>query len=131
VVTENNLVIVTGDGDDRTAHVVLSGRLAMSRLLEGDEAAHEVTEFIAQNYERYKSKPVERGELEQMTIVARWLRERTPDEGHVLYLNGPQLDPTAFIPELKEASSPVPLPTIGKGLSLNLVPFPAREGVRG
>ena len=106
VVTENNLVIVTGEGNDRTAHVVLSGRLAMSRLLEGDEAAREVGEFVAQNYDRYKSKPAERGELEQMTIVARWLRERTPDEGRLIYLSGPKLDPTTLIPELEETSSP-------------------------
>ena len=42
VVTENNLVIVTGAGDDRAAHVVLSGRLAMTRQLDSPEAAREV-----------------------------------------------------------------------------------------
>ena len=42
VVTENNLVIVTGEGGDRAAHVVLSGRLAMTRQLESAEAAREV-----------------------------------------------------------------------------------------
>ncbi len=39
VVTENNLVIVTGEGGDRAAHVVLSGRLAMTRRLKSEEAA--------------------------------------------------------------------------------------------
>ena len=96
VVTENNLVIVTGDGNDRAAHVVLSGRLAMTRRLENDESACEVREFVAANYERYQLKAVERGELEEMAIVARWLRERTPDEGRVVYLTGPYLDPTAL-----------------------------------
>jgi DNA polymerase-3 subunit epsilon len=96
VVTENNLVIVTGEGSDRAAHIVMSGRLAMTRRLESDEAAREVTEFVAGNYERYKSKAVERGELEEMTIVARWLRERAPDEGRLFYLSGPQLDPLAL-----------------------------------
>ena len=33
VVTENNLVIVTGEASDRAAHVVLSGRLALTRHL--------------------------------------------------------------------------------------------------
>ncbi|MGA6972509.1 MAG: hypothetical protein WBY93_12815, partial [Candidatus Binatus sp.] len=96
VVTENNLVIVTGEGAERAAHVVLSGRLALTRRLEGDEAAGETAEFVAANYERYKLKAVVRGELEEMTIVARWLRERTSDDGRLIYLNGPRLDPAAL-----------------------------------
>ena len=92
VVTENNLVIVTGTGTDRAAHVVLSGRLAMTRKLDSPEAADEVREFVLGNYERYKLKSVERGELEEMTIVARWLRERAYDEGRLIYLAGPHLD---------------------------------------
>ncbi|MGA7871062.1 MAG: exonuclease domain-containing protein, partial [Candidatus Binatus sp.] len=96
VVTENNLVIVTGKAGERAAHVVLSGRLAMTRMLESAQAAREVAEFVAGNYERYKSKPAERGELEAMAIVARWLRERAPDEGRVVYLTGPHLEPVAL-----------------------------------
>jgi DNA polymerase-3 subunit epsilon len=96
VVTENNLVIVTGQQADRAAHVVLSGRLAMTWHLETANAADEVAAFVAGNYERYKLKNVERGELEEMTIVARWLRERAPDEGRLIYLSGPQLDPAAL-----------------------------------
>ncbi|HYL58732.1 MAG TPA: exonuclease domain-containing protein [Candidatus Acidoferrales bacterium] len=100
VVTENNLVIVTGDADEpvhgRAAHVVLAGRLAMSRRLESSDAATEVAAFVADNYERYKAKPVERGELEAMTIVAQWLRERSPDEGRLVHLSGPHLDPAAL-----------------------------------
>lgn len=71
-------MIVTGDGKDRAAHVVLSGRLAMTRRLESEEAACELREFVAANYERYQLKAVERGELEEMTIVARWLRSARP-----------------------------------------------------
>jgi DNA polymerase-3 subunit epsilon len=96
VVTENNLVIVTGAGADREVHVVLSGRLAMTRCLESDEAADDVVQFVAGNYERYKLKAVERGELEEMAIVARWLRERSADEGRLIYLSGPRLDPVAL-----------------------------------
>jgi DNA polymerase III subunit epsilon len=97
VVTENNVVIVTGDGGDRAAHVVLSGRLATTRILDCENAAADVSAFVAENYERYKSKAVERGELEQMAIVARWLRERAPDEGRIHYLSGPQLEPAALL----------------------------------
>ena len=93
VVTENNLVIVTGETGDRAAHVVLAGRLAMTRHLGEANAAHEVAAFVAENYERFNLKPVERGELETMSIVARWLRERPSDEGRLIYLSGPQLDP--------------------------------------
>ncbi len=96
VVTENNLVIVTGEGADRAAHVVLSGRLAMTLILDRDEAAGETAQFVAENYERYKLKAVERGELEAMSIVARWLRERASDEGRLVYLTGPHLDPLAL-----------------------------------
>jgi len=93
VVTENNLVIVTGGASDRWAHVVMSGRLAMSRALDSTNVAREVSAFIANNFERYKLKPVERDELEPMTIVARWLKERSPDEGGVVFLAGAWLDP--------------------------------------
>jgi excinuclease UvrABC nuclease subunit len=96
VVTENNLVIVTGEAGERAAHVVLSGRLAMTRRLDSDEAATEVRAFVAANYERYKLKAVERGELEGMSIVARWLRERSSDEGRLIYLSGPGFDPAAL-----------------------------------
>jgi excinuclease UvrABC nuclease subunit len=93
VVTENNLVIVTGENGDRAAHVILAGRLAMTRMLDDAGAAQEVAEFVAGNYERFNLKPVERGELEAMSIVARWLRERPSDEGQLVYLSGPDLDP--------------------------------------
>jgi DNA polymerase-3 subunit epsilon len=96
VVTENNLVIITGDLQDRAAHVVLGGRLAMTTMLASADDAREVSVFIAGNYERFTLKPVERGELEAMSIVARWLRERAPDEGRLIYLNGPELDPATF-----------------------------------
>jgi DNA polymerase III subunit epsilon len=96
VVTENNLVIVTGEGSDRAAHVVLAGRLALTQMLDSSESAHDVVTFVAENYDRFKLKQVERGELESMSIVARWLRERAPDEGRLIYLNSPTLDPTAL-----------------------------------
>jgi DNA polymerase III subunit epsilon len=93
VVTENNLVIVTGGADDRWAHIVLSGRLALSRAMDSPGSAGEVSEFVATNYERLKLKAVERDELEPMKIVARWLKERSPEEGRVIYLSGAWLDP--------------------------------------
>jgi DNA polymerase-3 subunit epsilon len=96
VVTENNLVIVTGETGDRAAHVVLAGRLAMTRHLGEAGAALEVAAFVAENYERFNLKPVERVELETMSIVARWLRERPSDEGRLIHLNGPHLDPAAL-----------------------------------
>jgi DNA polymerase-3 subunit epsilon len=96
VVTENNLVIVTGAQAPCTAYVVLSGRLATARALDGADAAEAIAAFVADNFERYRARPIERGELEAMTIVARWLRERAPDEGRLIYLTGPRLDPAAF-----------------------------------
>jgi DNA polymerase III subunit epsilon len=96
VVTENNLVIVTGEGAQRTAHVVLSGRLALTRVLDGAGAAREIATFVEANYERFRARPVARGDLEPMTIVARWLRERGADEGRLIYLTGPRLDPSAL-----------------------------------
>jgi DNA polymerase-3 subunit epsilon len=96
VVTENNLVIVTGEQASRTAYAVLSGRLAMSRALDGPDAAEAIAAFVADNFERFRARPIERAELESMTIVARWLRERAPDEGRLVYLNGTRLDPEAL-----------------------------------
>ncbi len=97
VVTENNLVIVTGPDHDRAAHVVLSGRLAASRELYSRDDAAEIVRFVADNFETYKARPVSREELEPMQIVARWLRERHPDEGRLIHLYGPQLDISALI----------------------------------
>jgi hypothetical protein len=31
-----------------------------------------------------------------MQIVARWLRERTPDEGQLIYLSGPSIETCAI-----------------------------------
>jgi len=92
VVTENNLVIVTGTANDRAAHVVLSGRLAMTRQLESAQAAADIAHFITDNFDRYRARPVTRDELEPMMIVARWLRERG-HEGEVIHLSGPIFDP--------------------------------------
>jgi DNA polymerase-3 subunit epsilon len=92
VVTENNLVIITGSGEDRWAHVILSGRLAFSRALVSSEAVEEVRSFVANQFDRYRAKPVTRDELEPMQIVARWLRERAPDEGRVIHLTGSMME---------------------------------------
>jgi DNA polymerase-3 subunit epsilon len=89
VVTENNLIVITGEGADRMAYVVLSGRIALRRELGSPEAHVEIRNFVAANFERYRAKPVSRDELEPMQIVARWLRERTSEEGTILYLDGP------------------------------------------
>jgi hypothetical protein len=78
------------------AYVVLSGRLALVRELDSPAAASEIAAFVADNYERIRMRAVARGELEAMTIVARWLRERAPGDGHLIHLNGPQLDPAAI-----------------------------------
>lgn len=93
IVTENNLVIVAGTGASRVVHVVLSGRLALSQPLDSGDAADAVAAFVADNYERYRSRPVERNELEAMMIVARWLGERDRDDGRLIYLSGPKISP--------------------------------------
>ena len=111
VVTENNLVIVLGgppaeaaasangdnspppaSGEWSVAYVILSGRLALVREVDSPNAQSEVTQFVAQNYELYKLRPVVRGELEAMTIVARWLKERSPNDGKVIPINGAAFD---------------------------------------
>ncbi len=38
-------------------------------------------------------RAVTRDELEPMMIVARWLKERTPDDGRLVMLSRPTLDP--------------------------------------
>ncbi len=102
VVTENNLVIVVGGvvgaGASRLAHVVLSGRLALSQPLASPADAHAVAEFVAANYERYRARPVVREELDAMAIVARWLSERDSADGRLVHLRGPNLDPAALRP---------------------------------
>jgi hypothetical protein len=108
VITENNLVIVTGRDDDRAAHVVLSGRLVLTRKLDSPAAGAAVRAFVIQHFERYKAKPVTRDELEPMQIVARWLRERTPDEGRLIYLSGPDIETWAMEMGAEEGAAPRP-----------------------
>ncbi|HXW85143.1 MAG TPA: hypothetical protein VEJ86_12100, partial [Candidatus Binataceae bacterium] len=96
VVTENNLVIITGAARKRTAHVVLSGRLAKSTNLASEGAPEDLAGFVAENYERFRARPVARDELQKMTIVARWLKERASDEGRLVYLTGPRLERAAL-----------------------------------
>ncbi len=96
IVTENNLVIVTERDGDRAAHIVLSGRLAASREIRSLEDAREAARFVAENFESYKTRKVTREELEPMQIVARWLRERHPDEGRVIHLYSPRIETAAL-----------------------------------
>jgi excinuclease ABC subunit C len=110
VIIENNLVIVTGSDDDRAAHVVLSGRLALTRKLDSPVAGAEVRAFVIQHFERYKARPVTRDELEPMQIVARWLRERTPDEGRLIYLSGPNIETWALEMRAEEGAAGTALP---------------------
>jgi excinuclease UvrABC nuclease subunit len=98
VVTENNLVIVVGVGASMLAHVVLSGRLALTHALGEPGDARAVTEFVAANYERYRARPVVRDELDAMATVARWLSERDPADGQLVHLRGPILEPAALWP---------------------------------
>ncbi|HVA84478.1 MAG TPA: exonuclease domain-containing protein [Candidatus Binataceae bacterium] len=109
VVTENNLVIIIGEragaGASRLAHVVLSGRLALTRALGGAGDACAIAEFVAANYERYRARPVVRDELDAMAIVARWLSERDPADGRLVYLRGPVLEPAALWPPAVKAAA--------------------------
>ena len=120
VVKENNLVIVArardGEKPGGVAYVVLSGRLALTRELDDPASAEMVAAFVAENFERFAMRPVERGELEAMAIVARWLRERAADDGRLIYLNGPKLEPAAIraAAGIGEEASPGPL-RVGEG----------------
>jgi DNA polymerase-3 subunit epsilon len=92
IVTENNLIIAVGPENARKAYIVLSGRLAMMQTLEDSCALDRIAGFIQQNFEAYRARPVARAELDEMTIVARWLREREPGDGLLAYINGPNID---------------------------------------
>jgi DNA polymerase-3 subunit epsilon len=128
-ITENNLVIVIKpctapvigeaettaaktSNDSRIVYVVLAGRLAMTHRCEGaDETSaqaegEKIAAFVADNFERYRLRPVARPELEAMTIVARWLRERDSSDGQLMYLNGPKADMTAIAQALAIDTSP-------------------------
>jgi hypothetical protein len=69
--------------------VVLSGRLAHQIELDSLQAARRLTAFVADNYDRYRGRPIAKDELEPMLIVSRWLRERRADDGRLLFIDGP------------------------------------------
>jgi DNA polymerase III subunit epsilon len=79
------------------AYVILSGRLALACEIDSAGAARAVCAFVAENYDRFRMRAVARGELEAMTIVARWLRERDATDGRLIHLNGAHLEPRAII----------------------------------
>lgn len=106
VVTENHFAIVVGEGASMRVHVVLSGRLAWTCALAGPADAHAVAEFVAENYQPYRARPVMREELDTMAIVARWLVERDSADGRVLRIDGPGLNPAALLALLPAGSSP-------------------------
>jgi excinuclease UvrABC nuclease subunit len=101
IVIENNLVIVTRSaaatdmGNCATVRVVLSGRLAFERKVESGDAREdsirELIRLVRDNYQRYRGAPIARDEVEAMMIVARWLREREPDEGCLIHIEGGEL----------------------------------------
>jgi excinuclease UvrABC nuclease subunit len=114
VVTENNLVILLGDSSNEAAlsgmpvaYVVLSGRLTLVRQLDSREAASSIAQFINANYELYRLRPVLRSELEAMTIVARWLKERSPADGEIIPIRGPMFDADRLRVWLPTIPSPV------------------------
>jgi hypothetical protein len=45
-----------------------------------------------------------------MQIVARWLRERTPDEGRLIYLSGPNIETWALEMRAEEGAAGTALP---------------------
>jgi DNA polymerase III subunit epsilon len=92
----------------RIVYIVLSGRLAFTRRYRILDTAsvqfntEEIARFIADNFERYRTRPVERPELEPMTIVARWLRERDSSDGALVYLDGPNVERAALTRALSQ-----------------------------
>ncbi len=101
-VEENNLVIVEGG----RAYVVLNGRLAWQTQLDSAQAARTLAAFVADNFGRYQGRPIAREELEPMLIVSRWLRERSADEGGLIFLDGPILPVQALIAHCGPAAGP-------------------------
>ncbi len=133
VVTENNLIIVIAapstDGSPASparptypvAYVILSGRLALTREIDSLSAASAVSAFVAENCDRYRMRAVARGELEAMTIAARWLRERDASDGRLIYLNGANVEAGAIVDAagISATSSPA-----GAGIA-DALPFAA------
>ncbi|HEY2107424.1 MAG TPA: hypothetical protein VGH29_16620, partial [Candidatus Binataceae bacterium] len=106
-VEENNLIIIAG----AIAYVVLSGRLAHQIELDSLQAARRLTAFVADNYDRYRGRPIARDELEPMLIVSRWLRERRADDGRLLFIDGPFVPLQAVLahcPEIARAGASGP-----------------------
>jgi DNA polymerase-3 subunit epsilon len=91
-VTENNLVIIEGE----SASVILSGRLAGRFELAEPDAAMRISRFVAENYARYQARPIAKAELEPMMLVSRWLKERRPDDGRLIFLSGANLPAEAL-----------------------------------
>jgi hypothetical protein len=115
VVTENNLVIVLSGrceaslggpnaggspesdiNEPSVAYVILSGRLALIRQIVSPQAGSEVAQFVAENYELYKTRPIARAELEPMMIVAHWLKERSPTDGRIIPIDGAAFNPASL-----------------------------------
>ncbi|MGH9711586.1 MAG: hypothetical protein ACRD37_13675, partial [Candidatus Acidiferrales bacterium] len=78
-----------------------------------------VAAFIAENFARYRTRPVTRDELAPMMLVARWLKERTPDDGRLIYLKCSEIAPSEIL-RIARGASPIGELPRHKGLSREL-----------
>jgi DNA polymerase-3 subunit epsilon len=113
IVVENNLVIITRAAKVpgvTTVRVILSGRLALEQTIEArhliEDSIYETARFVRANFERYRTASIARGELEAMMIVARWLREREPGEGRLIYLYSKEVPIVALRAALVSETEP-------------------------
>jgi DNA polymerase III subunit epsilon len=86
-------------------YVVLSGRLALECALDSSQTPFEIARFIADNYDLYKLKPVVRSDLDAMLTIARWLKERTPDDGRIIPIVGRDFDPNQLTQTVSRLAS--------------------------
>jgi DNA polymerase-3 subunit epsilon len=71
------LVLLPGpDAEGAQFYAVMSGRVAVDARLGSSADLTAALRLVAERWPQYRDAPVERAEIERMTIVAAWLRDR-------------------------------------------------------
>jgi len=117
IVTRQNFAVLlpTQARDAADLYAVLGGRLAVEARITAASDLLGAVALVRERFAHYQDTPLARDEVDGTTILAAWLRDRSPHDGIILPLDGPD----ALVDRLDELSVtvrdlglPGPLPAI-------------------
>jgi DNA polymerase-3 subunit epsilon len=89
IANRRHFLVLLPSPEAETAHfyAVMGGRVAVDTRLGSSADFTAALRLVAERWPEYRSAPIERAEIERMTIVAAWLRDRA-EKGVLLPFDG-------------------------------------------